>query len=68
MYKEYINNNNKVLLLIYSNCKLYYQFITSKLLTNIIPKDCIRILTSLPIDYYSLHNTLKYGNILHFMD
>ena len=57
MYKEYINN--KVLFVLYSNCKLYYQFITSKLLTNIIPKYCVHILTSLPFDYYSLHNTLK---------
>lgn len=57
MYKEYINN--KVLFVLYSNYKLYYQFISSKLLTNIMPKECVHILTSLPFDYYSLYDTLK---------
>uniref|UniRef100_A0A6C0AX03 Uncharacterized protein n=1 Tax=viral metagenome TaxID=1070528 RepID=A0A6C0AX03_9ZZZZ len=48
MYKEYSNNN--VFFAIYCNKKLQYQFISTKFLTEIIPKECIHILTSLPFN------------------
>ena len=48
MYKEYSNNN--IFFAIYCNKKLQYQFISTKFLTEIIPKECIHILTSLPFN------------------
>ena len=46
MYKEYYNN--LVFILMYVDKKLSYQFITTKLLTEIMPRDCIHVLTELP--------------------
>ena len=46
MYKEY--NKNKIFLLVYNNYKLYYVYTTNKILTNILPRDVIHILTKLP--------------------
>lgn len=57
MYKEY--SNNKVLYLTYNKFTLNFSCISTKQLTNIIPKDCLHILTYLPIDYNSLQNTLN---------
>ena len=48
MYKEYSNSN--VFFAIYCNKKLQYQFISTKCLTKIIPKECIHILTTLPFN------------------
>ena len=48
MYKEYSNNN--VFFATFYNKKLQYQFITTKCLTEIIPKECNHILTSLPFN------------------
>ena len=48
MYKEYSNNN--VFFAIYCNKKLEYQFISTKCLTEIMPKECKHILTSLPFN------------------
>lgn len=48
MYKEYSNNN--VFFAIYCNKKLLYKFISSKELTEIMPKECIHILTYLPFN------------------
>lgn len=62
IYKEYINN--EIFLLYYCNYKLYYSFITSKLLTNIIPFDCIHILTKLPFYYNDLEKTIKIWKLL----
>lgn len=56
MYKEI---NNKIFLAEYSNYNLIYGFMESKNFTNYIPKDCIHILTKLPIDKDSLYNTLE---------
>ena len=57
MYKEF--ENNKVFYLSYCNNNLNFTYITTKELTNILPKDCIHILTRLYIDCYSLENTLN---------
>ena len=46
MYKEV--KKNKVLHLTYSNGTSHYQFITTKLLTQLLPHDCVHILYSLP--------------------
>lgn len=48
MYKEYSNNN--VFFATFCNKKLQYQFITTKCLTEIMPKECNHILTSLPFN------------------
>lgn len=48
MYKEYSNNN--VFFATYCNKKLLYKFISSKQLTEIMPKECIHILTYLPFN------------------
>jgi len=70
IYKEF--ENNKVLYLTYSKFKLNYYFITTKQLTNIIPIDCIHILTYLPIDNNSLEKTiniwknLAYNSLLNY--
>lgn len=64
MYKEYISS--QIFLLLYTNYQLYYSFTNSKNLTNIIPIDCIHILTKLPFDYSSIKNTIdiwKYNAI-----
>jgi hypothetical protein len=61
IYKEY--SNNKVFLLYYVNYKLYYSFITTKMLTNIIPVDCIHILTKLPF-YQNLEKTIEIWRLL----
>ena len=45
MYKEYSNNN--VFFATFCNKKLKYQFITTKCLTEIMPKECNHILISL---------------------
>lgn len=62
IYKEY--SNNEVFLVYYVNYNLYYSFITSKMLTNIIPSDCIHILTSLPFYYNNLEKTIEIWRIL----
>ena len=46
IYKEYYKNN--VFIVYYSNKKLFKAYIDCRDLTNIIPKDCIHILTKLP--------------------
>ncbi len=56
MYKKV--EKNKVLHLNYSNGNSYYQFITTKLLTQLIPLDCVHILYSLPYLPDSLETTL----------
>lgn len=56
MYKEI---NNKIFLAEYSNYILIYGFMECKNFTKYIPKDCIHILSKLPIDKDSLHNTLE---------
>ena len=48
MYKEYAKNN--IIFAIFCNKKLYYQFTSTKVLTEIIPRDCIHILTNLPFN------------------
>ena len=48
MYKEYSNNN--VFFATFCNKKLQYQFITTKCLTEIMPKECIHIITKLPFN------------------
>ena len=57
MYKEVEKNN--VLYLIYSNKSFFYQFITTKLLTYLLPHNCIHILYSLPYLCHSLEITLN---------
>ena len=54
MYKEYTKNN--VFFAIFYNKKLRYQYISTKQLTEIIPRECNHILTSLP--YNSNINTM----------
>ena len=61
IYKEY--SNNKIFLLYYSNYKLYYSFITSKMLTNSIPFNCIHILTKLPF-YNNPEKTIEIWRLL----
>lgn len=57
MYKEV--EKNKVLHLSYSNGTSHYQFITSKLLTQLLPHDSVHILYSLPYLSDSLETTLN---------
>lgn len=57
MYKEYVNN--KVLYVTYNKFTLDFCYISTKQLTNIIPKDSIHILTCLPIDNNCLQNTFN---------
>lgn len=57
MYKEY--SNNKVLYVTYNKFTFDFFYISTKQLTNIIPKDSLHILTCLPIDNNSLQNTLN---------
>jgi hypothetical protein len=57
MYKEV--EKNKVLYLNYSNGTLYHQFITTRLLTQLLPHDCVHILYSLPYLPDSLETTLN---------
>lgn len=57
MYKEYIKN--KVLYVTYNKFTFEFFYISTKHLTNIIPKDSIHILTCLPIDNNSLQNTFN---------
>ena len=57
MYKEV--EKNKVLHLSYSNGTSHYQFITSRLLTQLLPHDCVHILYSLPYLSDSLETTLN---------
>ena len=57
MYKEV--EKNKVLHLTYSNGISHYQFITGKLLTQLLPHDCFHILYSLPYLPESLETTLN---------
>ena len=56
MYNEF--ENNKVFYLSYCNNSLNFTYITTTELTNILPKDCIHILTKLPIYCNSLKDTL----------
>lgn len=56
MYKEIYN---KIFFAEYSNYNLIYGFMEYKKFTNYIPKDCVHILTKLPIDKNSLYNTLE---------
>ena len=62
IYKEY--SNNEVFLLYYVNYNIYYSFINTKMLTNIIPIDCIHILTRLPFYYNNLEKTIEIWRIL----
>jgi len=57
MYKEV--EKNKVLHLTYSNGTSHHQFITTKLLTQLLPHDCVHILYSLPYLPDSLETTLN---------
>lgn len=57
MYKEV--EKNKVLYFNYSNGTLYHQFITTRLLTQLLPYDCVHILYSLPYLPNSLEATLN---------
>ena len=57
MYKEY--NKNKIFLLVYNNYKLYYVYTTNKILTNILPRDVIHILTNLPFYINNLSYTIN---------
>ncbi len=57
MYKEY--NKNKIFLLVYKNYKLYYQYTTNKILTNILPRDAVHILTNLPFYINNLSYTIN---------
>ena len=61
MYKEI--TKNRVLFVIYNNCQLKYNYITSKELTKLLPKDAVHILTKLPY-YYELHLTLRFWKIM----
>ena len=61
MYKEYFTN--LVFFVMFCNKKLSYQFITTKQLTEIIPRDCIHILTALPFNK-NINITLKLWNLL----
>jgi len=57
MYKEI--ENNKVLYFTYSNGICYHKFIISKLLTQLLPDNCVHILYSLPYLLSSLETTLN---------
>ena len=57
MYKEV--EKNKVLHLTYSNGSSHHQFITTKLLTQLLPNDCVHILYSLPYLPDSLETILN---------
>jgi hypothetical protein len=57
MYKEV--EKNKVLHLTYSNGTSHHQFITTKLLTQLLPHNCVHILYSLPYLPHSLETTLN---------
>jgi len=57
MYKEI--EKNKVLYFSYSNGVCYYKFITSKLLTQLLPDNCVHILYCLPYLPSSLETTLN---------
>ena len=57
MYKEI--EKNKVLYFTYSNGVCYYKFITSKLLTQLLPHNCVHILYYLPYLPASLETTLN---------
>tara|TARA_B100001093_G_scaffold520417_1_gene615636 strand:+ start:5221 stop:5484 length:264 start_codon:yes stop_codon:yes gene_type:complete len=61
MYKEYYNN--LVFILMYVDKKLSYQFITTKLLTEIMPRDCIHVLTELPFSN-NINTTISIWRLL----
>ena len=63
MYKEI--EKNRVLFVIYNNNILKYNYITSKQLTNLIPRDAVHILTKLPY-YNELHLTLRFWKIMAY--
>tara|TARA_B100000945_G_scaffold189509_1_gene152205 strand:+ start:188 stop:538 length:351 start_codon:yes stop_codon:yes gene_type:complete len=56
MYKEF--DKNKVLHFIYSSQNSYYQIISPYVLTQLLPKDCVNILTYLPY-FDDINITLK---------
>ncbi len=57
MYKEFIKNT--IFFILYTNNSLFYQYTSSKYFTNIIPKNCIHILTKLPYYHYSFNKTIS---------
>tara|TARA_Y100000389_G_scaffold176295_1_gene187705 strand:- start:1217 stop:1516 length:300 start_codon:yes stop_codon:yes gene_type:complete len=62
IYKEI--ESNKILHVEYYNKVMNFCFITCKQLTNILPKDCIHIMTKLPYYSVSLNKTLsKWRNL-----
>ena len=63
MYKEI--EKNRVLFVIYNNNMLKYNYITTKQLTNLLPRDAVHILTKLPY-YNELHLTLRFWKIMAY--
>lgn len=61
MYKEI--NKNKILLVIYYNRNLKYNYVDCKMITKLIPSDAIHIITSLPY-YNDINLTLRFWKIM----
>tara|TARA_B100001093_G_C26154092_1_gene728729 strand:+ start:247 stop:549 length:303 start_codon:yes stop_codon:yes gene_type:complete len=57
MYKEI--ESNKILHVEYCNKIVNFCYINTKQLTNILPKDCIHIITKLPYYSHNLNKTLS---------